>query len=80
MVRSSNEEANWILAADIKANLSLDELTKAVNTYCEKLQSGEPYLVIRSINSFPFQDIKALEYSFYQSMLKLNLHSELFPF
>ncbi|NDW15456.1 hypothetical protein GTQ48_07980 [Alteromonas genovensis] len=80
MVRSNNEEANWVLAADIEADLSLDGLIQAVNRYCEKLQNGEPYLVIRSINSFPFQDIKALEYSFYQCMLKLNLHSELFPF
>jgi hypothetical protein len=80
IVRSSNEEANWVLAEKIKSSLHLDELIVAISEYCKKLREGEPNLERRGVRKFSHQDINALEYSFYQKLLKLNLHSELLPF
>lgn len=80
MVRSSNEEANWVVSANIKEALSLDELIQGITEYCKKLRVGEPNIERRSIQKFPHQDINALEYSFYQKLMKLNLHSDLLPF
>lgn len=80
IARSSNEEANWVVSASIMSSINLDELIKAVKEYCKKLQDGEPNLKRKGIRELPHQDINALEYSFYQKLLKLNLHSELLPF
>lgn len=80
ITRSSNEEANWVVSASIKNSLNLDKLIETVREYCKKLQSGEPHLIKRGVRAFPHQDINALEYSFYQKLMKLNLHSELLPF
>ncbi|MBA6398997.1 hypothetical protein [Colwellia sp. BRX10-4] len=80
VARSCNEEANWVVAEKIKSNLNIDELIVAVNEYCQKLQYGEPNLKRQGIRALPDQDINALEYSFYQKLMKLNLHSELLPF
>jgi hypothetical protein len=77
---SCNEEANWVVAEKIKSNLNIDELIVAVNEYCQKLQDGEPNLKRQGIRALPYQDINSLEYSFYQKLMKLNLHSELLPF
>ncbi len=80
MVRSSNEEANWVVSANIKEGISLDELIQSITEYCKRLRDGEPNLKRRGIHDFPHQDINALEYSFYQKLMKLSLHSELLPF
>lgn len=80
MVRSSNEEANWVVSANIKEGLNLDELIQGITEYCKKLRTGEPNLERHHIQKFPHQDLNALEYSFYQKLMKLNLHSELLPF
>jgi len=80
IARSCNEEANWVVAEKIKSHLNIDELIVAVNEYCQKLQDGEPSLKTHNFSELSHQDINALEYSFYQKLMKLNLHSELLPF
>ncbi len=80
IARSSNEEANWLFSANILSSISLDELIKAVEEYCKKLREGEPKLKRHGVREFSHQDINALKYSFYQKLMKLNLHSELLPF
>ncbi len=80
IARSSNEEANWVVSASIMSSINLDELIKAVKEYCKKLHDGEPSLKKHSSLEIPSQDINALQFSFYQKLMKLNLHSELLPF
>lgn len=80
LTRSSNEEANWVVSANIKDNLNLNEAITAVNEYCKKLTEGEINLKKCSSINIAHQDINALQFSFYQKLMKLNLHSELLPF
>jgi hypothetical protein len=80
LAHSSNEEANWVVSANIKDNLNLDEAITAVNEYCKKLIEGEINLKKCSSINIAHQDINALQFSFYQKLMKLNLHSELLPF
>ena len=80
LTRSSNEEANWVVSENIKDNLNLDEAITAVNEYCKKLIEGEINLKKCSSINIAHQDINALQFSFYQKLMKLNLHSELLPF
>jgi uncharacterized Rmd1/YagE family protein len=80
IARSSNEEANWVVSASIMSSINLDELITAVKKYCKKLHDGEPSLKKYSSLEIPSQDINALQFSFYQKLMKLNLHSELLPF
>lgn len=80
IARSSNEEANWVLAEKIKSNLNIDDLIVTVNEYCKKLRDGESSLKKHGFSELSSQDLNALEYSFYQKLMKLNLHSELLPF
>jgi hypothetical protein len=80
MARSSNEEANWILSADILDSLNLDELIQAVGDYCIKLDDKDRCLYRDHSIGISNQDINSLQFSFYQKLMKLNLHSELLPF
>jgi len=73
MVRSSNEEANWVVSANIKEGLNLDELIQGITEYSKKLRDGEPNLKRRGIYDFSHQDINALEYSLLPKTYEVEL-------